>query len=250
MLTMTGPVSQSIPRPGTRRVLICDLDGTVIDSVPDLAAALGAYLSGLGRRRPAVAEVRTMVGDGVPKLLERAFAATGGQPPANEFPDHVARYLAVYEGMMVERTRPYPGAVEVLSALKAEGWRLAVCTNKPEAPSHGILAALDLGHLFEAVAGGDTFPVRKPDAGHLLGLLARLGESAEAGVMLGDGPADVGAARAAGMPVIAVANGYGPVPAAELGADLVIAHFAELPRALSALADGASGAGRADARSA
>ncbi len=237
----SAPPSERVPhparaaQPGGARVLLCDLDGTLIDSAPDLAAAVGEVLARRGRPPLTVEAIKTMIGDGVPKLIERAFAATGGAPQADELAALVSRYMPLYESRMTELTRPYPGAIEALRALKRAGWRLAVCTNKPEAPSRAIIAALGFDGLFEAVAGGDSFPVRKPDPGHLLGLLGRMGADPAVAVMLGDGQNDVLAARRAGLPAIAIAHGYGRVPARELGADVVIESFAELPGALAAL---------------
>ncbi len=223
---------------GAAPVLICDLDGTLIDSVPDLAAAVGELLESEGRRRLPVEAVKTMVGDGVPKLIERALAATGETPPEAELAALVARYLPIYEARMTDLTKPYPGAVEALAALKAQGWRLAVCSNKPEAPSRAIVAELGFDGLFEAVAGGDSFPVRKPDPGHLLGLLRLMESPPDTAVMLGDGHNDVLAARAAGLPVIVIDHGYGPIPARDLDPDRVIEDFSELPAALAALGRG------------
>ncbi len=221
--------------PGEAPVLLCDLDGTLVDSLPDLAAAIDELLE--QERRPGLAPeaVAAMVGDGVPKLIERALAATGGVPPAAALAALVARYLPIYEARMTELTRPYPGAIETLRALKAAGWRLAVCTNKPEAPSRAIVAGLGFEGLFEAISGGDSLPVKKPDPGHLLGLLASLRAAPGAAVMLGDSRNDVLAARAAGLPAVAIAHGYGGTPTRELGADRVIESFAELPAALAAL---------------
>ena len=147
----------------------------------------------------------------------------------------VARYMPIYEARMTELTRPYPGAIETLRALKASGWRLAVCTNKPEAPSRAIVAGLGFEGLFEAVSGGDSLPVKKPDPGHLLGLLEVLGAAPDAAVMLGDSRNDVQAAPAAGLPAIAIAHGYGGTPAQALGADRLIESFDELPGAPAAL---------------
>lgn len=216
-------------------VLVCDLDGTLVDSLPDLADSLSILLGEAGRRAVAEAEVRAMVGDGVAVLVERGFAATGAPPSAEALGARVARFLEIYEARLTACTRAYPGAFEALGLLRDSGWRLAVCSNKPERASREILAALGLDRLIEAVAGGDSFPVRKPDPGHLLGLLEAMGAGAGAAVVLGDGVNDVAAARAAGLPVIAVAHGYGTTPAADLGADRVIAHFDELPGALAAL---------------
>ena len=222
-------------------VLLCDLDGTLVDSVPDLADALSALLREAGRRALSETEVKTMVGDGVAVLVERGFAATGGAPGREALAAQTARYVALYETRMTARTRPYPGALEALSALRAEGWRLGVCTNKPAHASRAIVAALGMGDLIEAVAGGDSFPVKKPDPGHILRLLETMGAAPDRAVMLGDSRNDVAAARAAGVPVIAVAHGYGSIPAHELGADRVIAHFAELPGALAGLGGVANG---------
>jgi phosphoglycolate phosphatase len=232
---MSAAPPDHIPRPRSAPVLLCDLDGTLIDSAPDLAAALGDLLVREGRVRLSIEAVKTMVGDGVPKLIERAFAATGAVPPAEQLGALVERYLPLYEVRMTELTRPYPGAIEALGALKGAGWRLAVCTNKPEAPSQAIVSTLGFAGLFEAVAGGDSFPVKKPDPGHLLGLLGQIGAEPDSAVMLGDGLNDALAARRAGLPLIAVAHGYGRVPVEELGADLVIETFSELAGALAAL---------------
>ncbi len=221
-------------------VLLCDLDGTLVDSLPDLAAAIAELLDQEGRPGLTHEAVAAMVGDGVPKLIERALAATGGVPAKAALAALVARYMPIYEARLTELTRPYPGAIEILRALKAAGWRLAVCTNKPEAPSRTIVAELGFEGLFEAVSGGDSLPVKKPDPGHLLGLIEELGAAPGATVMLGDSRNDVQAARAAGLPVIAIAHGYGGTPAQELGADRVIESFDELPAALAALGFGAA----------
>ncbi len=223
---------------GDAAVLVCDLDGTLVDSLPDLAAAVGELLEAEGRPGLSHEAVAAMVGDGVPKLIERALAATGGVPAEAELAAMVARYMPIYEARLTELTQPYPGAIETLKALKAAGWRLAVCTNKPEAPSRAILAGLGFDGLFEAVSGGDSLAVKKPDPGHVLGLLAGLGVVPGAAVMLGDSANDVQAAQAAGLPAIAIAHGYGGTPARELGPDRVIESFAELPAALEALGFG------------
>ncbi len=216
-------------------VLLCDLDGTLIDSAPDLADALSDLLTGAGRRRVSEDEVKAMVGDGVAVLVERGFKATGGVPGREVLNTHVASYIALYESRLTARTRLYPGALDALGVLRAQGWRLAVCTNKPERASREIVAALDLGGLIEALAGGDTFPVKKPHPGHLLRLLEAMGAAPGHAVMLGDSINDIAAARAAGLPAIAVSHGYGAVPAHDLGADRVIDHLDDLAAALADL---------------
>ena len=222
-------------------VLVCDLDGTLVNSLPDLADALSDLLRDCGRRAVSEAEVSPLVGDGVPPMVERAFALTGDVPA--DLPDQIARYVGIYETRMTELTKPYPGVLEALAALRDDGWRVAVCTNKPEHASRGILTTLGFDDLVEAVAGGDTYPVKKPDPGHILRLLEALGGRPDAAVMLGDSENDVAAGRAAGLPVVAFSQGYGAVPARDLGADRVIDHFDELPGAVAALMDANLAAG-------
>ena len=134
------------------------------------------------------------------------------------------------------RSRPYPGVAKTLSELRSAGLRLAVCTNKPAAPSEALLASLGLAEFFSAVVGGDSLAVRKPDGRHLLATLARLGVAAGRAVMVGDSANDVAVARDAGVAVIVVSYGYGNTAARSLGADAVIDGFADLGRALERLA--------------
>jgi phosphoglycolate phosphatase len=187
------------------RTLLLDLDGTLVDTVPDLTAALNRLMVARGLAaftRPAVA---AMVGDGVAVLVARAFAARDRQPDAAAVADLTADYTA---HVAVESTL-YPAVLPVLTALVGDGWRLAVCTNKPERAAEALLAALGVLPLLCAVGGGDTFPTRKPDPAHLLATLSRASGRPEAALMLGDHHNDVTAARAAGVPAIFAAWGYG-----------------------------------------
>lgn len=171
-----------------------------------------------------------MIGDGARVLVERAFAARGASAGEAEF----AAFLADYEANAAVGSRPYPGVAEALPALAGAGWRLAVCTNKPEAAARGLLAALGLAAFFAAIGGGDSFPVRKPDPAHLLATLAAAGGDRGRAVMLGDHANDVRAAAGAGIPCIFAAWGYGP-PAMAEGAAAVAADFAEVPGLLARL---------------
>lgn len=218
-----------------RMTLICDLDGTLVDSAPDLAGTLVTLLAQEGREPLSLAQVKSMIGDGVAKLVERGFTATGVCPQPPAFDALVARFIEIYNTRLVVETKAYPGAVETLSKLKDEGWRLIVCTNKPAAPSNEILQALQLAPLFEAVAGGDSYPFRKPDPRHLLTLLQSVNAAPESAIMFGDGPADVAAARAAGIPSLLASFGYGGTAAEKEGPDHRIADFGGLIGALSAL---------------
>ncbi len=218
------------------RAVVFDLDGTLIDTAPDLHAALVAVLAAAGRSGVTIDDVRHMVGDGARALVERGFAATGDPLPPAAVEGAVARFLGHYGAHIADLSRPFPGVDEALTTLSAAGARLGVCTNKPERLSRDLLAATGLAGRFAAVVGGDSLDVRKPDAGHLLGTLARMGAEPAGAVMVGDSANDVAAARAAGLPVVLVSFGYTATPARELGADAVIDGFADLPEALAGLA--------------
>lgn len=213
-------------------VLLLDLDGTLVDSLPDLAAALNRLLGELGAEALPAASVRSMVGDGARRLVERGLAAAGLQAePAAA----TARFLEIYGEGLTVGTRPYPGVPETLAGLSDAGWRLALCTNKPEAPSRAILAGLGLAQFFAAVAGGDSLPSRKPDPGPLLALLHELGGTPEAAVMVGDGVNDLLAATAAGLPAVWAAYGYGGAGIEALPRAARIERFDALPAALAGL---------------
>jgi phosphoglycolate phosphatase len=212
------------------KAVLCDLDGTLVDSAEDIRGALNELLAAEGRDSVDAAEIKTMIGDGVGKLIERALAARGGDPA--DAPRLTPRFLALYEPNAARSTRPYPGVPETLRALKARGLRIAVVTNKPESATREILASLDLAPLIEAVVGGDTAPERKPHPAPVLLALERLAVAPAEAVMVGDNHHDVSAARAAGVRAIAVTYGYSHVPHAELGAERLIATFPELLAAL------------------
>ncbi len=228
-----------------RTAIVIDLDGTLVDSVPDLRAALNALLAEEGRPALSVDEVKGMVGDGATKLVERGFAATGAAADADALAALVRRFLGLYEGHAALHTRPYPGVPETLRRLSAEGLRLGICTNKPYAATLEVLEALDLRRFFAVVTGGDSLnEVRKPDPRMLLTTLARMDATPEAAVMVGDNANDVAVAHGAGVPVIAVTYGYPKMPPERLGADLLIDRFDQLPTALARLdSPGRAGAG-------
>jgi phosphoglycolate phosphatase len=211
--------------------LLLDLDGTLVHSVPDLTAALNRLMAARGLAGFSQAETALMVGDGVARLVERAFAARGSWPDAAA----MAEYSADYAAHAAVATRAYPGVAEGLRSLADEGWRLAVCTNKLEAAARSLLAALGLARHFAAIGGGDSFPVRKPDPAHLLATLAAAGGDPARAVMAGDHANDVAAARGAGLPCIFAAWGYGP-PAMANGAAAVARDFGELVKAARRLA--------------
>jgi phosphoglycolate phosphatase len=200
-----------VPRSQPAPVLVLDLDGTLVDTVPDLAAALNRLMTSRGRSPFTLPETASMVGDGVAKLVERAFAARGGFPDADALPE----FSRDYGAHVAVQSRLYSGVAETLRELVGEGWRLAVCTNKPEAAARALLETLGLAPLLAGIGGGDSFPVRKPDPAHLLATLQAAGGLPGRAVMAGDHANDVIAARGAGMPCIFAAWGYGPPVMAE-----------------------------------
>lgn len=209
--------------PLSARVLLLDLDGTLVDTVPDLAAALNRLMRSRHLAPFSHAETASFVGDGVARLIARAFAARGVAPDATA----LAEFSADYGLHAAVESRLYPDVAQVLADLAGEGWRLAVCTNKPEAAARSLLTALGLMPLLEAVGGGDSFPVRKPDPAHLLATLeAARGEPARA-IMTGDHANDVAASRGAGVPCVFAAWGYGP-PAMAAGSAAVARNMVEM----------------------
>ena len=211
-------------------LLVFDLDGTLVDSLPDLTNTLNKVLSERGYAPLARSEVSPLVGDGVPTLVARAFAACGGGDA--EAAAALPRYIEIYEANATVLTRPYPGVRETLEELRRRGYRNAVCTNKLQQATMTVLKGLDLAPLFDAVAGGDRYPVRKPNPGHLLGLIDELGGSPGRAVMIGDSENDAAVAHAAAVPLVMMRYGYSRVAPETLGAAAVLDHFAELPATL------------------
>lgn len=215
--------------------VVFDLDGTLVDTAPDLCAALNHALGVLGRPGVPAADVRHMVGHGARKLLEKGLAASGDATPAL-VEAGVPPFLAYYADHVADGSRPYPGVEAALAALAAAGCGLAICTNKPQALAAALVTALGWDGRFAAVIGFDAVPRPKPDPGHLFAAIAAAGGEPATTVFVGDSITDTATARAAGVPVVAVSFGFSDRPAAELGADLVIDDYAELLPALRRLA--------------
>lgn len=207
-----------------------DLDGTLVDSAPDIHAALDRLMVRLGLAPFDRPEVVAMIGDGVRVLVERALAARGRPFDAAA----LASFSADYTARAAEATAPFPGIAAALDALEAAGWRLAVCTNKPAAATAALLGALGLAGRFAAVGGGDSFPTRKPDPAHVLATVALAGGRPARAVMIGDHRNDVLAATGAGLPCVFAGWGYGTAAMAA-GAAAVAARPAELPGMLAGL---------------
>lgn len=188
------------------RLIVFDLDGTLIDSRADLASSVNAMLAEIGRPPLAEATVTDMVGEGARVLVGRALRAAGVDPAA--CPDALQRFLALYGGRLLDHTRPYEGVPEMLAALH-EGAPLAVLTNKPASPTLRILAGLGLDRFFAAVIGGDAPYPRKPDPGALLHLMDRFQAAPDETLLVGDSRIDLQTARNAGARVCLAAYGYG-----------------------------------------
>jgi phosphoglycolate phosphatase len=215
--------------------LIFDLDGTLVNSAPDLAYALNQVLRADGRDVLSVEDVAGMVGDGVAKLVERGYDATGG--PAIDPVGILSAFHEIYLNSASNLTKLYPGVLSTLQILRRDGYRMGLCTNKPIAPTNALLNALNLIDFFDTVAGGDSFPVRKPDPGHVNGVLELLGSTAQNAIMIGDSKTDVAAANNAGVAVIAVSYGYPRCPIEELGADIIIDSFDAVPAAVATICE-------------
>ena len=216
------------------RGLLFDLDGTLVDSVPDLAAALDTALESLGYPPAGEARARHWVGNGAPKLAQRGLAwalqVDEVRAPAAQVERLLAEFYRAYGEDSWSRSQLYPGVREALEYWAAQGIKMACVTNKPERFTHPLLAHFGMDALLPVVVGGDTLPQRKPDPAPLLLACERLGVSVGSTVMVGDSINDVQAARACHMPVACVSYGYNHgSPIADAKPDLLVAHFSELP---------------------
>ena len=205
--------------------IVFDLDGTLVDTAPDLTNALNDVLTRRGHAPVELATIRACVGHGARVMIEEALRRTGGEGDIDRM---LTEFLVHYEANIANESRPFPGAVAALEELSAQGATLAVCTNKREYLSRKLLEELDLARYFSGLAGRDTFAVSKPDPGHLTRLIALAGGTPSRAVMVGDSDIDIRTAKAASVPVILVSFGYTDAPLDHLAPDAVIDHFDEL----------------------
>jgi phosphoglycolate phosphatase len=209
--------------------VVFDLDGTLVDSAPDLVATVNTVFAREGLPPVAYETARNLVGGGARSLIERSLRAEGRKLRVGEVDRLVKEFIAHYAAHIADRSRPFPGLEATLDELGAVGCRFAVCTNKLEWLSVRLLDALGLSKRFVAICGADTFGLRKPNPEFLRRTIARAGGEIGYAVMVGDSGTDVATARAAGVPVIAVDYGYTETPVAELGPERVISALSELP---------------------
>jgi phosphoglycolate phosphatase len=210
-------------------VIVFDLDGTLIDTAPDLIGALNGVLAEQGLPQVALADARHLVGHGAKALIERGFAWAGEPLPPKKVQPLFDRFIEIYLGRIALESVMFDELEATLDLLAGEGAKLAVCTNKRTDLSLALLDALDLTKRFAGIVGPDRAPAPKPDPRHLLAAIAAAGGDPTHALMVGDSISDVLAAKAADVPVAVVSFGYTETPAAELGGDVLIDHFTELP---------------------
>jgi phosphoglycolate phosphatase len=224
--------------------IVFDLDGTLVDTAPDLTNALNDVLTRRGHAAISAEAVRSSVGLGARAMIEKGLRKAGaGDASSDEIDRMLAEFLIHYEANIARESRPFPGAVAALEGLASRGARLAVCTNKREYLSRRLLQALELEGYFGAIAGRDTFAVSKPDPGHLTGTIALAGGKPTSAVMVGDSEIDLRTAKAAGVPVILVSFGYGAAPVDGLDPDSMIDHFDALQGCATSLLNGLAARG-------
>ncbi len=209
--------------------VVFDLDGTLVDSAPDLHRALNSVLDDLSLPNVALSQVRHHVGQGARRLIARVSEAQGVNLSEERLDDLTERYVQTYAADVASLTTIFPGVVPVLQWLTASGARLSVCTNKRTSLSRQLLGALNLSQHFEDIVGADAVENRKPHGDHFLAALEATGGNVSASLMIGDSLPDVETARAAGAPVAVVDFGYTDTAPALLGADAVFSHYSELP---------------------
>lgn len=211
------------------RVAVFDLDGALADTAADLIGALNDLAAREDGMAPIPLEERVTAGRGGRALIRRGMEAAGATVDEARVDALFPLYLELYEARIDRDSRLFPGAEACLEALAADGWRLGVCTNKPERLARLLLEALGVAGRFQAILGADTLPVRKPDPLHLVETIARAGGARERAFLLGDTRTDRECARRAGTPCVLVAHGYADVPLSELAPEAVIERFDELP---------------------
>lgn len=217
------------------RAVIFDLDGTLIDSLPDVLGALNPVLANAGRRPVTIDEGKLMVGGGAEPLIERAFALTGDPVAPPDVPAYVDEFAVNYQAKPAHLTTIFDGVVPALEELSARGYALGICTNKPHGSALTVLGALGLDRHFSSCIGKAARPFNKPDRRHYDAVAEELGVSPDNSLYIGDSETDVETARNAGVPIILVPFGYSRKPAAELGGDRLIGHFSELAAAIDEL---------------
>ncbi|MEP7029807.1 MAG: HAD family hydrolase [Pseudolabrys sp.] len=216
-------------------LIVFDLDGTLVDTAPDLIDTLNVVFEREGLATVAYDTARNLIGGGARTMIARGVEAEGREFTPAKLQQMFDSFITYYAEHVADRSQPFPGLIEALDVLAARGHRFAVCTNKLERLSVLLLEKLDLTRRFAAICGQDTFAVMKPDPEILRRTIAAAGGEVANAIMIGDSDTDIRTARAAGVPIIAVDFGYSETPVMELGPDRVISHFSQLPPAVAAI---------------
>ena len=217
------------------RTVVFDLDGTLVDTAPDLINALNFILEREGMPPVPLHAARTMIGAGARKLIERGLELDGRVTSVEDISRLTNDFIDYYADHIADASRPFEGLESALDDLSGRGYRFAVCTNKLEWLSKLLLDQLGLSARFAAICGADTFGVSKPDPAILRQTIALAGGQLSSAIMVGDAGPDIGVARRAAIPVIGVEFGYTEIPIADLKPDLLIGHFSDLPAAVESL---------------
>jgi phosphoglycolate phosphatase len=215
--------------------IVFDLDGTLVDTAPDLIDTLNVVFAREGLPAVPYETARNAIGGGAKAMIARGVEAEGRVVSPAKLEHMFADFIAHYSEHLADRSRPFPGLTDALDALAARGCQFAVCTNKLERLSVLLLDQLELTNRFAAICGQDTFGIQKPDPEILRSTVAAAGGTLQHAVMIGDSITDIRTARAAGVPVIAVDFGYSERPVAEFGPDQTISHFRDLPASIAAI---------------
>lgn len=216
--------------------LVFDLDGTLVDTAPDLAAATNHVLRHLGLAPVTEMDIRPFVGHGALVMIDKAAASHGRQLKQPELYGLFEVFIHHYTAHIADNSTPYAGVTAALEQFMGDGARLAVCTNKIEAHARTLLKALKMDHHFAAITGRDSLGVFKPDPGHLTGTIKLANGTSSKAMMIGDSETDIRTAKNAGIPVIAVDFGYSVEPVAAFKPDAIISHYRELPHAVASIA--------------
>lgn len=223
-----GPSVHTGTMTNSEHTIVFDLDGTLVDTAPDLIGTLSWLLEAEGLDPVDLDAARDLIGHGMKPMIEKALRRQGRGQTTDEVEAVYGRYVAAYEARISRESRPFPHILDALDRLASEGFRLAVCTNKIERLAVLLLDQLGMRTRFSVVTGADTFSVRKPHPDHLLLTIDRAGGDRSKAVMIGDSETDIATAQAAGLPVVAYAGGYTAVPLPQLNPDVILDTYADL----------------------
>lgn len=215
--------------------LVFDLDGTLIDTAPDLVRATNHVLASLDLPAVSIDELKNWVGFGARRMIVAGLTHNAKRLPEPEIDRLLEDFLTFYASNIAIDSKPFPGAVAALERFASKGTTLAICTNKSEALAKQLMQELGLTDHFRVIAGRDTYPVQKPDPGHLTATIKDAGGAVDRAVMVGDSLTDIATAKAAKIPVVGVTHGYSDRPIADLGADALISHFDDLDCAIAGM---------------